>query len=473
MSKITRKLFLYFVIVSLVLAGTAFAGFYGTFRYYSYQEYNRELQDRAEVIRARLEDFMRDCNGAQELSAYIKVLDDITLADAYFISREGETFTCPCSCGTTVKIKKKPSAQVEQFAQQVFESGQYMQVKNQERDYAGIPVKEKGRTTAVVVITDTFHVDQGSFLMAVASLLGCLAAAFLLAAAVAKNMARKFMEPIHRIAFAVSELSCGNYHVKTEVKAQNEIGNLARQTDLLAEKLEETDKERARMEQMQKDYIANLSHELRTPVTVIRSSMEALYDGMVPEKKVKEYQKQMLSETISLQRLINDMLELSRLENKDFPISRELLDLRTVLEDASRSVRMLAREKRIQVNLAIPEAELPFEGDYGRLKQMFLAVFDNSVKYSEPDKTIQVQITVKSDDYYIVIEDEGCGIARDKIPNIFDKFYRLSKESVPGTGLGMVIVKSIADRHQIDIRIQSEEGKGTKITFIVPVYKSH
>ena len=227
------------------------------------------------------------------------------------------------------------------------------------------------------------------------------------------------------------------------------------------------------MEQMQKDYIANLSHELRTPVTVIRSSMEALYDGMVPEKKVKEYQKQMLSETISLQRLINDMLELSRLENKDFPISRELLDLRTVLEDASRSVRMLAREKRIQVNLAIPEEELPFEDDYGRLKQMFLAVFDNSVKYSEPDKTIQVQITVKSDDYYIVIEDEGCGIARDKIPNIFDKFYRLSKESVPGTGLGMVIVKSIADRHQIDIRIQSEEGKGTKITFIVPVYKSY
>ena len=227
------------------------------------------------------------------------------------------------------------------------------------------------------------------------------------------------------------------------------------------------------MEQMQKDYIANLSHELRTPVTVIRSSMEALYDGMVPEEKVKEYQKQMLSETISLQRLINDMLELSRLENKDFPISRELLDLRTVLEDAARSVRMLAREKRIQVKLAIPEEELPFEGDYGRLKQMFLAVLDNSVKYSDPDKTIRVQITVKSDDYYIVIEDEGCGIARDKISRIFDKFYRLSKERAPGTGLGMVIVKSIADRHQIDIRIQSEEGKGTKITFIVPVYKRY
>lgn len=473
MSKITRKLFLYFVIVSLVLAGTAFAGFYGTFRYYSYQEYKRELQDRAEVIRARLEHFMRDCNGAQELSAYIKVLDDVTLADAYFISREGETFTCPCPCRTTVKIEKKPSAQVEQFAQQVFESGQYMQVKDAKRDYVGIPVREGAETTAVVVIVDTFEVDRGSFLMAVASLLGCLAAASLLASAVARNMARKFMEPIHRIAFTVSELACGNYHVKTEVRDQNEIGNLARQTDLLAEKLEETDKERARMEQMQKDYIANLSHELRTPVTVIRSSMEALYDEVVPEEKVKEYQKQMLSETISLQRLINDMLELSRLENKDFPISRELLDLRTVLEDAARSVRMLAREKRIQVKLAIPEEELPFEGDYGRLKQMFLAVLDNSVKYSDPDKTIRVQITVKSDDYYIVIEDEGCGIARDKISRIFDKFYRLSKERAPGTGLGMVIVKSIADRHQIDIRIQSEEGKGTKITFIVPVYKRY
>ncbi len=468
MSKITRKLFLYFVMVSAVLACSAFISFYATFRYYSHQQYERELHSRAEIIRNRLEYYMKGCAETQELSAYIKVLDDITLADAYFISREGKTFTCSCSCGTTVTIEKKPSGEAEIFAEQIFSSGKYLQVKKQDKDYVGIPVKESDITTAVVVIVDTFELDRGSFLMAVASLLGCLVSAFLLAAFVANNMAKKFMEPIHKIAYTASELASGNYHIKTEVTDQNEIGDLAHQTDILAEKLEQARKERLQMDQMKKDYIANVSHELRTPVTVIRSSMEALYDDVIPNDKIKEYQKQMLSETISLQRLIDDMLELSKLENMDFPIAKKRLDLGMVLEDAIRSARMLARKKKIRVQFEPPEEEWPFEGDYGRLKQMFLTVLDNAVKYSEPHKQIRIQTTRKTNDYYIDIEDEGCGIAEDKIPHIFDKFYRLSQNTTSGTGLGMAIAKNIAKRHKIAIRVQSIYGRGTKVTFIIP-----
>lgn len=473
MNKITRKLFLYFVVVSSVLAGTAFVGFYGTFRYYSHQQYECELHSRAEVIQNRLEIFMKSCTEIQEFSAYIKVLDDISLADAYFVSREGEMFTCPCPCGTTVTIEKRSSEEVERFAEQIFKSGEYTQVKEQGKDYVGIPVNEAGMTKAVVVIIDTFEIDRGSFLMAIATLFGCLVIAFLFAAIVANNMARKFMEPIRKIASVASELACGNYQVKTEVYDQNEIGNLAHQMDILSVKLEQAGKERAQLEQMRKDYIANISHELRTPVTVIRSSMEALYDGVVPEEKVKEYQKQMLSETISLQRLINDMLELSRLENMDFPIAKEMLDLGVVLEDAVRSVRMLAKERRIQVQIEPLEEEWLFEGDYGRLKQMFLAVLDNAVKYSEPNKKIWIQTTKKSEDYYIYVVDEGCGMAEDKIQYVFNKFYRFSQETISGTGLGMVIAKSIAERHKIDIRIYSVCGKGTKVTFVAPIYKDN
>ena len=207
------------------------------------------------------------------------------------------------------------------------------------------------------------------------------------------------------------------------------------------------------MKQMQRDYIANISHELRTPVTVIRSSIEALNDGMIPEDKVKEYQKQMLVETISLQRLINDMLDLSRLENEDFPIEMEALDLGFVLEDAVRSIRMIARQKDINVNYRSVEEEWPFKGDYGRLRQMFLTVLENAVKY------------------YISIKDEGCGISKESLPFIFNKFYRSSRGQTEGTGLGMAIAKSIADRHDISIRIHSVEGEGSKVTFIVPVNK--
>ena len=362
MNKITKKLFFYFSIISAALAATVFVGFYGIFRYYSYQHHERELQLRAELIKEKLEDYISDCTANQELSAYLKVLDDISLADAYFISRDGQEFTCSCTCNTTVKIEKKPTQEVETFAEKIFKCGEYTQIKKKDKRnntviYVGIPVKEQGETTAVVVMRDTFDMDQGSFLIAIIVLLLCLLFALLLSLFLSGIMARHFMVPIQKIAMATAELANGNYQIKTDVYDKNEIGELAKKTDILAQKLDAANKERERMKQMQRDYIANISHELRTPVTVIRSSIEALNDGMIPEDKVKEYQKQMLVETISLQRLINDMLDLSRLENEDFPIEREALDLGFVLEDAVRSVRMIARQKDINVNHRSVEAE--------------------------------------------------------------------------------------------------------------------
>lgn len=475
MNKITKKLFLYFSFISVVLAITVFIGFYGTFRYYSYQHHERELHLRAEIIKEKLEDYISDCAANQELSAYLKVLDDISLADAYFISLDGQEFTCSCTCNTTVAIEKRPTKEAETFAEQIFKSGEYTQEKKTGSDgtmiYVGIPVKEQGETTAVVVLVDTFDMDQGSFLMAIFVLFACLLFALLLSLFLSGIMAKRFMVPIQKIAVATAELADGNYQIKTQVHDKNEIGELAEKTDILAQKLDAANKESERMKQMQKDYIANISHELRTPVTVIRSSLEALNDGMIPEDKVKEYQRQMLMETISLQRLINDMLELSRLENEDFPIEKEELDLGFVLEDAVRSVRMLAQKKNIKVNYKSVEDEWSFEGDYGRLSQMLLTVLENAVKYSEADKEIWIETIKKRDACYISVKDEGCGIAEENLPFIFDKFYRSAGGQEEGTGLGVAIAKSIANRHDISIRIHSVEGEGSKVTFIVPVNK--
>ena len=139
-----------------------------------------------------------------------------------------------------------------------------------------------------------------------------------------------------------------------------------------------------------------------------------------------------------------------------------------VLDDAIRAIRMIAGEKNIQIHYEAIEDEWIIEGDYGRLRQMFLAVLDNAVKYSEVNKTITIRALEKSEDYYISIQDEGCGIPEENQGFIFDKFYHTLYENKGGTGLGLVIVKKIAERHQIDIRLHSEEGTGTKITFIIP-----
>ncbi len=466
MNKITKKLFLYFTIVAVFLSATVFVGFYGTFRYYSLQHHKMELQIRAATIEERLETYINNCAQNQELSAYLKVLDDISLADAYFIGRNKEFFSCTCSCGTTVAVDKKPTKEVEAFADEIFRTAEYTQKETNVKDstviYVGFPLVEAESVNAVVVIVDTFDFDQKSFFYAIGILFICLLIALIAATFISSHLARKFMIPIQKIAGTTKELANGNYHAKTDVQDDTEIGVLARETDVLADRL-------ASVEQMQKDYITSISHELRTPVTVIRSSIEALYDGMVPEDKTHEYHKQMLAETISLQRLVNDMLELSRLENEEFKLKKEEIDLLQVLEDAVRAGRLMSREKGIAVHYERIAAEWLMKGDYGRLKQTFITVLDNAVKYSEQGKNIWITAKTKANHYYITIEDEGCGIAKEEEQHIFDKFYRTSNAN--STGLGLVVMKNIAKRHDIGVRLHSEEGKGTRFTFIVDSYK--
>ena len=465
MSKITKKLFLYFALITLLLAGTVFVGFYGTFRSYSLQQREVELHDRAEAISERLETYINSCTKNQELATYIKVLDDISLADAYFVTENGEPLVCACSCGSVVTIEKKPSAEVQEFADGVFRTGEYTQEEIAKKSgtmiRVGIPVKENDKVTAVVVIADSFELDQKSFFNAILILLACLFLALVLSVCASYGLAKRFMVPIQKIAFTVKLLASGSYRVKTEVDEKNEIGVLAKEMDVLAERL-------ASVEQMQNDYITSVSHELRTPITVIRSSIEALHDGIVPEEKKSEYYKQMMSETISLQRLVNDMLELSRLENEEFIIHKEEMDLLQTLDDAIRSIRFVAKEKNITVHYEGLDEEWIINGDYGRIRQMFIIALDNAVKYSETDKQIWVEAKVKGDNYYISVRDEGVGISEEMQAHVFDKFYRSSNQN--NTGMGLVVMKSIAKRHDIEIRLHSKEQEGTKIVFIVPVY---
>lgn len=274
--------------------------------------------------------------------------------------------------------------------------------------------------------------------------------------------------PIQQIAHATKELAKGNYTARTCVQDTTELGELAQETDLLAGELELARQERSKMEQMQQDYISNISHELRTPVAVIRSSLEAVCDGVVKGEKAAQYLRQMLAESISLQRLVNDMLELSRLQNMDFPIKKASMDLCLALEDAVRAVRVLAQEKQVRVQYEKSRVEWPMEGDYGRLRQMFVAVLDNAIKYSQDGGHIQVETEAGPEEMHIIVRDFGCGILEEDQAHIFEKFYRSTQNQEKGSGLGLAIAKSIAQRHQITIGLDSVCGQGTQVAFRVP-----
>ena len=208
------------------------------------------------------------------------------------------------------------------------------------------------------------------------------------------------------------------------------------------------------------------THELRTPVTVLRGSLEALCDGVVSDgPKVAEYHREMLGEARHLERLVNDLLELSRLQNRDFAIEMAPINLLDPLQEARRSAARLGQSKSVYLEMQAP-TPLPFEGDYGRLRQMFLIVLDNAVKFSPPGGCV----AIAADSEKIVISDQGCGIKEDQLPHIFDRFYRSrSAQNAGGTGLGLAIAAGIARRHGMEITADNLPEGGAVFTFRLAV----
>ncbi len=278
--------------------------------------------------------------------------------------------------------------------------------------------------------------------------------------------------PISRMRVTALELAAGNYHSKTGINRDDEIGDLAKTVDILSDKLLENENERRKLDQMRFDFFANVSHELRTPITVIRAYTETLADGVVQEKeKVDQYYDRMLSECKSMERLVADLLILSKMQNPDFAIDREPVNLVQVFDDIIRSAGAIAEKKNIEIKVGKDNPISMILGDYDRLRQMFMVILDNAIKFSDEYKTVHINLS-NSDKIKVSIRDEGIGIETSDIHYIFEKFYKSNlRHNAGGTGLGLAIAKQIAIKHDGTIEVISTPGVGTEFVFSFPVYE--
>jgi two-component system sensor histidine kinase ResE len=230
--------------------------------------------------------------------------------------------------------------------------------------------------------------------------------------------------------------------------------------------------ESERLEQLRRDFVANVSHEFRTPLTVIRGSLEALVDGAVEKNEdIKRYQQRMLAETRVLERLVGDLLELSRLQSGKITINKEKIHLPSLLADAVKSLQTIAEKKGIKIEY-LSEQEVPaLLGDYDRLRQLFVIFLDNAVKYSPENTRVSVETSLPGNNTLSVkIRDQGYGIAADELTHIWDRFYKAdNSRKGNGTGLGLAIAKHLIELHDGKVSVQSELGKGTVIEIKLPI----
>lgn len=338
-----------------------------------------------------------------------------------------------------------------------------------------VPIKNGQTIEGVVLLHSPVKYMSSALKSGIYTLIFSILVALILASISAVWLSISFTKPLNKIRDTTTELAKGNYEVTTQVNQSDEIGELAKSIDKLALQLDKSSKESERFEKMRQNFIANISHELRTPITVIRGSIEAICDGIIKDsEQLKDYNEQILSDSIHLQRLVNDLIDLTKLQNTDFSIDKSTINLFEIINDAVRSMKQISTKKGVKINFsaenAIEEDKYLFVGDYQRIRQMIIIVLDNAIKFSNENQKVDIFLKKENNKYEIKICDNGRGIDSKNIGEIFNHYHKSNtEENKNGMGLGLAIAKEIAIRHNIEIMVESEPYIKTVFTFLIPI----
>ena len=338
-----------------------------------------------------------------------------------------------------------------------------------------VPIKNGEMIEGVVLLHSPVKYMSSALKSGIYTLVFSILAALILAGISAVWLSISFTKPLNKIRNTTTKLAKGNYEVTTQVNQNDEIGELAKSIDKLALQLDKSSKESERFEKMRQNFIANISHELRTPITVIRGSIEAICDGIIKDpEQLKDYNEQILSDSIHLQRLVNDLIDLTKLQNTDFSIDKSTINLFEIINDAVRSMKNISTKKGVKINFslenAIEEDRYLFVGDYQRIRQMIIIVLDNAIKFSNENQEVDILLKKENNKYELKICDSGRGIDSKNIGKIFNRYHKSNtEENKNGMGLGLAIAKEIAIRHNIEIMVESEPYIKTIFTFLIPI----
>lgn len=508
-NRIAIKLTLYFSCVLLLFALIIGGVFYQFFKQHTIEIKEKEMRVRANKIAAAISDNMdnleRRFGSEISKSRFVTLLDRVSPEIVWVVDgdrnlsmnmedmRSGELrrhgrhhnmMPRMFRSDTEERLPAKPTPKnsreayaqlpkhikdkVDQcFAGQGFVLEEYNDMLDGVMLTVGEPVRDKaGQVKAVLLLHSPVEGLQAAVWNGLRILLISLFVALGLGVLISVLLSWKFTEPLNEMKNIAERLAERDYKARSNIRQNDEVGELAKTLDLLAERLELADEESQKLEKLRREFIANISHELRTPVTVIRGSLEAIRDGVVTEAEdIEDFHEQMYKESIFLQRLINDLLDLSRLQNTDFPIEKEKLNLCDVIQDAVRGSRRLSMEKQLEIKAELDKELYLLDGDYGRLRQMLMIFLHNSIKFSPEGGTIIVQLQGQE----LRVIDHGCGMPMEDVEHAFDRFYKARNEhNKSGSGLGLAISKQIALRHNMRVSLTSKLGEGTIITVSLP-----
>jgi two-component system OmpR family sensor kinase/two-component system sensor histidine kinase BaeS len=330
----------------------------------------------------------------------------------------------------------------------------------------GMPVLVNGRPIGVLIVTplDAPATPGGNFLSAVnRSVLWATAAAATVALVMGSMLFLQMTRPLHSLSTAAKGIATGDLSQRANPEGQDEVAQVARTFNQMADSLQEYETERRHM-------TAAIAHELRTPLSIIQSNLEAMLDGVLPtdaDELVLLHQEARL-----LNRLIEDLRTLSLADAGQLQLHLEQVNVGEVAGQVAERLQLHAQEKGILLETVI-NPDLPLvQADPERLAQIFTNLIANALRYTPQGTRVELSVRTVNGSVETAVSDNGLGIPPDELPKLFDRFWRAEKSrsrATGGSGLGLAVVKQLVEAHNGRIIVESTRGLGTRFTFILPI----
>ncbi|MGE5474385.1 MAG: sensor histidine kinase [Ignavibacteriales bacterium] len=460
----SRLMFTYLMIITAVILTASLALSVG-YSDYVFKDKQQEQLKSAKKISRLVGNYKNNIINKQELDSSINSIGYVTDSSIYVINANlkaienwksikiGEDLEEPFLLKDLRKVLSNNT---------VFRKSQYSSKFNMDMVFTGFPLLEGKEVKGAILIFSPVNTIEKDVATINLTIFVCAIILTLVSAVIIYFISRRISRPIIQMTSAAIKITEGEKVGEIYAKTNDEIEKLADAFNTMNKRLEVT-------ENVRREFIANVSHDLRTPLTSINGFVQGMIDGLIKPENYPKYLAIIKDEINRLMKLTGEVLEIAKIQGGAVNINITQISAIDVIGQVVSSLEIAANQKKINMIMECPE-ELYIMADLDRLKQILSNLLSNAVKYSGEGSEVKISVEEENDLVKFIIKDNGQGISDEDIKHIFDKFYRgdKSRQNDGGTGLGLNIAKSLVELHGGKIWAESEQGKGTRFYFMLP-----
>ncbi|WP_066644579.1 ATP-binding protein [Christensenella timonensis] len=402
-----------------------------------------------------------------QMAAQILVKAETNKDVIWIVDSDGTVWTAADPSGQTSVTKEE----IQMYFKDMFvelQKGNAVKVVTEESNFfntpvitVATPVLSDGTVTGYVFVHKKINELEASLMAMYRQIVlaACISAA--LGIILTYLFSKSMLRPLSVVNTGAKQLAKGHFDIRLDVSSKDEIGQLADTFNSVARELK-------KYEATRESLVANVSHELRSPLTSIQGLLQGVIDGTIPREEAEHYLGVVLDETKRLGFLISDMLDLAKIESGQFPMQIEKVELSELLRRTLITFESKIEAKKLEVFVELPEEKQYVYADENRLKQVLHNIIENAIKFVNVGGELKISTTSTQASVFVNITNSGDVIPREDLPYLFDRFYKIDKShsrTKEGTGIGLSIVKNILKEHGQKIWVTSDEQSGTTFTF--------